>query len=122
MKRYLLDTFFSWIKLRLPDDLFIGLVDDCPNLLRLTYEELNDANFENVEIAAKCIVELLSLSRHIESFASIKNYVAANVHLLIAAANQAIAKSDCEKAEQLTKIFSELALSYMSQILESGSV
>jgi hypothetical protein len=37
MKRYLVDTFFCWIKLRLPDELFVGLVHDCPNLLRLTF-------------------------------------------------------------------------------------
>lgn len=67
-------------------------------------------------------MELLNLSRHVQIFTPIKEHVAENVNLLIAAATQAIATSDCDRAEQLTMIFAELALSYMSQILESGSV
>jgi hypothetical protein len=33
LKCAIIDAFYCWIKLRLPEDLFANLVTDCPNLL-----------------------------------------------------------------------------------------
>jgi hypothetical protein len=66
------------------------MVTDCPNLFVQVFEELASESVENVEIAAKCIVELLSLSRSIEMFSAIKIYVWNNAHKLLSSASVAI--------------------------------
>jgi len=83
----------------LPEQLFENLVTDCPNILPLVFNELSSDSVDNVEIAAKCIVELLSLSRNIPIFESIKNYVAANVEKLLTSASIAIQSGDVERAD-----------------------
>jgi hypothetical protein len=99
LKRQIIDTFYCWIKLRLPDKVFANLVSDCPHLFPLIFDELGSESAESVEVATKCIIELLKLSQNIEMYAPIKNYVAANVDKLISSAAAAILKKDIEKAD-----------------------
>lgn len=98
-KWQIVDTFYCWIKLRLPEQLFANLTADCPHILPLVFSELASDDADNVETAAKCIVELLQLSRNIELFSPIKNYIAANVDKLIANSAVAIQRQDVERAD-----------------------
>jgi len=41
---------------------FSNLTTDCINLIPLIFSELSSSNPDNVEIAANCAVELLSIS------------------------------------------------------------
>jgi hypothetical protein len=84
------DTFYCWVKLRLPTELFANLVADCPHLLSLVFSELASENVDNLEVATKAICELLFLSRTITEFQSIKEYIASNVDKLLASASVAI--------------------------------
>lgn len=90
MRRQLCNTFYCWIKLRLPESLFANLVMDCPALMALVFDELSSTNVDNAEIAAKTIVELLVLSANIDMFGSIKEYIAGHVEKLLAVASTAI--------------------------------
>ena len=65
-------------------------------------------------------MELLSLSLNDESFVQIKSIIAGNVDSLLASASVAINKNDVERAEQLSRVFSQLALAHSSQIIATG--
>jgi hypothetical protein len=79
--------------------LFANLTTDCPSILPLVFAELASDSADNVETAAKCVVELLQLSRNIDIFAPIKNYVAARVDYLIANSALAIQRQDVDRAD-----------------------
>lgn len=65
-------------------------------------------------------MELLSLSLNDESFVQIKSIIAGNVDSLLASASVTINKNDVERAEQLSRVFSQLALAHSSQIIATG--
>lgn len=75
MRRYITDGFYCWIKLRLPDELFIGLPQDSPNLLNHLVQELANANLDNCELASRAIVELLNLSGKIKEYTCVWQYI-----------------------------------------------
>jgi predicted oxidoreductase len=52
--------------------------------------DLRTENIENVEIATKCTIELLFLSRNIENYKSIKEYIESYFDKLLACASNAI--------------------------------
>jgi hypothetical protein len=67
----IVETFNAWIKLKLPDEVFANLVNECPHLLELVFQELYSADEENLSNAVTSIVELITLSRKRPDFASI---------------------------------------------------
>lgn len=77
---------------------------------------------DNAEVAAKAISELLSLAANIEMFSSIKEYIAAQTNMMLSVASNAIQQHDEERADHFSMIFSELAIAYLSHIIDSGSV
>jgi hypothetical protein len=99
---------------------FSNITTDCANVFPLIFSELNASSIDNVEVAANCAVELLSLSLNDESFVQIKSIIAGNVDSLLASASVAINKNDVECAEQLSRVFSQLALAHSSQIIATG--
>jgi hypothetical protein len=115
-----LDTFYCWIKLRLPDEVFENLTLDCQNIIPLMFNELSSESNDNVEVAANCMVELLSISKNDEKFQPIKNLIVQNVESILGCASVAISNSDAERAEQYSRIFSAIASSHISQIIATG--
>jgi len=62
LKTKIVDTFYAWIRLKLPDEVFENLVTDCPNLMNLVFSELDSQEEDNLTCAVNCIVELIRLS------------------------------------------------------------
>ena len=44
-------TFFAWIKLALPEEVFANLFTDSPNLMELIFSELQNDEEDNLEVA-----------------------------------------------------------------------
>lgn len=59
LKCDLLQTFRAWIRLRLPQEVFNNLVNDCPHLLQLVFSELTTDVDENLQEAVNVIIELI---------------------------------------------------------------
>ncbi len=75
LKSKLMDAFYNWIKLKLPDDLIINMTEQFPDLLNLVFTELENKD-ENLENATNCVIELITLSRKKpEKFTSIKDAI-----------------------------------------------
>ena len=62
LRHRILSTFESWIRLALPDEVFANLVNDCPYLIEMVFEELNSEEEENLTASVNCIIELISVS------------------------------------------------------------
>ena len=58
-----MDTFYAWIKLALPADVFENLLAENPAMIDMIFEELSSDEDENLQVAVNCIVELLTISR-----------------------------------------------------------
>ena len=56
----------------MPNEVFENLVNDCPNLIEMVFEELNSEEEENLTTAVDCIVELISLSQKKDRYVAIK--------------------------------------------------
>lgn len=52
-------TFYSWIKLKLSNEVFLNLPNDYPDLLQMVFGELKSDDLDSLEVASDCIVELL---------------------------------------------------------------
>ena len=83
LRSKLVDAFYCWIKLRLPDQVFESLTSSCPVLLQLVFAELETNKDENLENATNCVIELISVARKKANFASIKQVVISKVEHLI---------------------------------------
>jgi hypothetical protein len=66
-----LQTFASWIKLALPEEILANLANDNPNLMELVFEELQSDQDENLEAATEIVIELVKLGRGKEKFKAI---------------------------------------------------
>jgi hypothetical protein len=59
LRSKLVDAFYNWIKLRLPDSVFSGLTVNCPALIQMVFAELENNQDENIENATYCVIELI---------------------------------------------------------------
>lgn len=66
-----MQTFASWIKLALPEEILANLANDNPNLMELVFEELQSDQDENLEAATEIVIELVKLGRGKEKFKAI---------------------------------------------------
>ena len=62
LKNKLIDSFYHWLKIKLPDEIFARLTDDYPDLLKLIFAEL-EADDDNLENATNCVIELILLAK-----------------------------------------------------------
>lgn len=122
LRSKLVEAFYSWLKIRLPDEIFQSLTTAFPSLIQLVFTELETSKDENLENATSCVIELISLTRKNEKFSSIRDTVIKNVEHLITRVDQIVAQKDQELGEQLMDIFIELGLSHLEQIVESGTL
>ena len=58
----LVEAFYYWIKLKLPDPVYEGLVKNNSELLQLVFQELENNSDENMENATNCVIELIHVS------------------------------------------------------------
>jgi hypothetical protein len=56
MRSKLVEAFYHWLKMRLPDRVFEGLVANNPHLLELVFKELENNSDENMENATNCVI------------------------------------------------------------------
>lgn len=122
LRSKLVEAFYNWIRLRLPDQVFEGLTNNYPALLQLVFIELENNKDENLENATNCVIELIQLARKKEQFASIKEVVISKVEHLVTKVDQAVQEQDEELGQQLTDIFVELGTGHIQQIIESATL
>ena len=109
-----MDTFLAWIKLALPSEVFANLLSENAAMIELIFEQLKSDDEENLNIAVKCIVELMIVSRMAKNnFGDFQNLVMSKVQSLNDHVQQVIQSGDFESADQFTEIFIELAFSNM---------
>ena len=117
-----MDTFLAWIKLALPHEVFANLLTENQAMIELIFEQLKSDDEENLNIAVKCVVELMIVSRVAKNnFGEFQNLVMSKVQSLNDHVQQVIQTGDFEAADQFTEIFIELAFSNMQQIIDQGS-
>ena len=117
-----MDTFLAWIKLALPHEVFANLLTENQAMIELIFEQLKSDDEENLNIAVKCVVELMIVSRVTKNnFGEFQNLVMSKVQSLNDHVQQVIQTGDFEAADQFTEIFIELAFSNMQQIIDQGS-
>lgn len=109
----IIETFYAWIKLKLPDQVFENLVSECQILMELVFQELYSSDEENLTNAVSTIVELISLSSKKKQYQSILQFVIARVESLQAHVKIVVENGDTEVAEQFSEIFAELAMSHL---------
>lgn len=68
----ILDTFESWIRLKLPEELFENLVNDCPSLVAMVFNALHEEDSEDLTVAVNCMIELINVSQKNPKYQSIK--------------------------------------------------
>ena len=59
-----MDTFLAWIKLALPTEVFANLLQENSAMIELIFEQLTSDDDENLNVAVKCIVELMTVGRN----------------------------------------------------------
>ena len=59
----ILDTFESWIRLNLPEEVFENLVQDCPSLVAMVFNALHEEDSEDLKKAVDCMIELINVSQ-----------------------------------------------------------
>lgn len=122
LRSKLVEAFYHWIKLRIPDQVIQNLPQNYPALIQLVFAELENNNDENLENATNCVIELIQLAKKKEIFSSIKQMVIEKVQLLVGRVKQAVSEKDEELGEQLMDIFVELGLGHIEQIIESKTL
>ena len=91
-------------------------------MIELVFEQLTSEDEDNLNIAVKCIVELMTVSRVAKNnFGDFHNLVMSKVQPLNDHVQQVIQSGDFETADSFTEIFVELAFSNMQQIIDQGS-
>eukprot|EP00351_Strombidinopsis_sp_SopsisLIS2011_P006193 CAMPEP_0116880360 /NCGR_PEP_ID=MMETSP0463-20121206/12276_1 /TAXON_ID=181622 /ORGANISM="Strombidinopsis sp, Strain SopsisLIS2011" /LENGTH=124 /DNA_ID=CAMNT_0004530835 /DNA_START=571 /DNA_END=945 /DNA_ORIENTATION=- len=63
LKGKIIEAFFCWIKLKLPEEVFVTLTEKNQDLIKLVFDELNSQEDDNAEMATNCIVELIFIAR-----------------------------------------------------------
>ena len=98
MKSKLVEAFYNWVKLKLPDELLIGLPVNFADLLQLVFSELESKD-ENLENATNCVIELINVARKKPQFSTIKDAVITKVEHLVGKVDQAVQERDEELGE-----------------------
>jgi hypothetical protein len=91
LRSKLVEAFYCWLKIKLPDEIFQSLTTAFPSLIQLVFTELETSKDENLENATSCVIELISLTRKNEKFSSIRDTVIKNVEHLITRVDQIVA-------------------------------
>ncbi len=117
LKMKLIDAFYNWIKIKLPDSLFANLTQSYPDLLQLIFAEL-EGEEESLENATNCVIELILLAKKKREFEGINTFVINHVSQLQNKVNEAVSSGDAEKGMQFQDIFVELGVSHINQIVE----
>ena len=68
----ILETFESWIRLALPDELFENLIKDCPSLIAMVFNALHEEDSEDLTTAVNCMIELIIVSQKNGNYQEIK--------------------------------------------------
>ena len=89
LKSKIVEAFYHWIKLKLPDEVLKGLTVNYPDLIRLVFNELDNKD-ENLENATNCVIELINLAKKKVEFSSIKDAVISKVEKLVGKVDQAV--------------------------------
>lgn len=118
LRSKLVEAFYNWIKLRLPEAVFQTLAQSYQALLELVFQEIENNSDENMEHATSCVIELISLARKNEKFGAINDLVLSKINHLMQKVDQAVSERDEELAEQLTDIFVELGNGHLNQIID----
>ena len=122
LRSKLLEAFYNWIKLKIPEDVIQNMPQNYPELMKLIFNELENKD-ENLENATNCVIELLILSRkNPAKFSQLRELVVSKVNLLIGRVNQAVKEKDENLGDQLTDIFVELGKTYIEKIIDSGDL
>lgn len=74
LKHKLIDAFYNWIKIKLPDSVFANLTQNYPELLQLIFSEL-EGEEESLENATNCVLELIILAKKKKEFEGINRFV-----------------------------------------------
>lgn len=82
-KEELLLTILAWIKLRLPNEVFLSIFEECPAWVEFVFNELKMGDEDSSETAAKVIVELVSLARSNQRLSCILDKVQQFVPILL---------------------------------------
>jgi hypothetical protein len=62
-----MDCFYHWLKLKLEDEVIIGLAGPYQEITKLIFNQMEGRD-ENLESATDCMVELIYISRRKEEF------------------------------------------------------
>jgi hypothetical protein len=81
LKSKLIDSFYNWLKIKLPDDIFANMTQNYPELIKLVFQELEGED-ENMENATNCVIELILLAKRKKEFSSIRDAVISKVEHL----------------------------------------
>ena len=117
----ILETFESWIRLALPDELFENLIKDCPSLIAMVFNALHEEDSEDLTTAVNCMIELIIVSQKNGNYQEIKQTVIEKVDSLQVHVKQVVEGCDFERANQYAEIFVELARGHINQIVNEGS-
>lgn len=120
LKSKLIDAFYNWLKIKLPDEIFINITESYPDLLKLVFQEL-DGEDEILENATNCIIEMILLAKRKKQFEGLINVVVNKIEKLQARVQEAVDTQDSEKGDQLCEIFVELGRSHVTHIIEGNS-
>lgn len=91
LKYKLIDAFYHWIKIRLPDQVFANMVENYPEIIKLVFAEL-EGEEESLENATNCVCELILLAKKKSEFSGIKNYVINHIGALTNKVNEIVAE------------------------------
>lgn len=85
----MIDAFYNWLKIKLPDEIFANMVQSYPDLIQLVFSEL-ESNDESLENATNCVIELILLAKKKKEFNSIGELVISRVGLLTSKVETAV--------------------------------
>ena len=93
LKSRLVDAFYNWIKLKLPDQAVSVIPTQQSQLLNLVFVELDNKD-ENLEVATNCVIELIKLAKKKTEFQTIKDTVVSKIETLMHKVDLAVAERD----------------------------
>ena len=103
----ILDAFYFWLRKPLKTDILAVLDQIAPTLLSFVFEGCKHET--TVDIAADCVQELVTeINRDKPELQNLKSFVFFNIGILKNKVDSVIEEEDCELANTLTSIFSDL--------------
>ena len=88
-----MDSVYNWLKLRLPDEVFIHFTTNYPELMKLIFFELQ-GEYDLMEIASNCVIELILLAKKRKEYEGIRIYIVDNIEGLQAKVKEAVDDGD----------------------------